>query len=53
MSVEVTCKHWLKEDSPSHRSGALFPGDQIHAIQGWEVPLFTGWDSLGYLALPS
>jgi len=36
----------LKEDSPAHRSGALFPGDQIKTIQGWEVT-GQGWESLG------
>ena len=36
----------LKEDSPAHRSGALFPGDQIKTIQGWEVT-GQGWELLG------
>ena len=36
----------LKEDSPAHRSGALFPGDQIKTMQGWEVT-GQGWESLG------
>ena len=36
----------LKDDSPAHRSGALFPGDQIKTIQGWEVT-GQGWESLG------